>query len=679
MEDLKQHYLDEMLSLSNDFQIKDYRNEKIDIRFRRECKDMIDELKSKFNGMSIEINKKKELQHLDQPEDSLIMGNEELSTIPEKESDEVIKSSVEDFVPIPSEFEDTSRSDSECILPLCDDFSPINIYEEKSVTFSNPLFDSNNDFTSSNDESLSDEDVSEDNFKIYSNPLFEFDDEYISSDVNALFNEVLEDIECKDSYDSNLDESTFTYPSQRFKSFCYDDDDDYDYEERSIPLRDIISKLPPSIAITPVLPTLEPEDSLIMGNEELSTIPEKDSDEVIKSSVKDFVPIPSESEDTSRSDSECILPSCDDFSPINVYEEKSVTFSNPLFDSNDDFTSSDDESLSDEDVSEDNVKIYSNPLFEFDDEYISSDVNPLFNEVTTLSFYFTMIRLSVVSILEGFIDEPPLEENDDLFDLKSKTNEWKKILYDAPVYDLMTKDKFFDPGGDIDEIDAFHDVDISTDIKDDYHDSEGDIFYLERLLSNDTILSLPPEVFFDHDQRSLSDNNDLKIMVNVFDPEIHEKIFSPTYVSLTFEDRHYLSFTYVIHIFLSYFTYPVVSPFLLSSGSEDIIFDPEIPSGEIKVHIEVLSVLWGNRLPIPDGSLPLSRCGHYLGDGFCSFCNSEAGNSFVNDSNPNSFNDPPNVFTHPPQPQYETYSCELCGNDSHHGYDCPPQFPLVYE
>ncbi|GKA07606.1 reverse transcriptase domain-containing protein [Tanacetum coccineum] len=32
----------------------------------------------------------------------------------------------------------------------------------------------------------------------------------------------------------------------------------------------------------------------------------------------------------------------------------------------------------------------------------------------------------------------------------------------------------------------------------------------------------------------------------------------------------------------------------------------EIPSGESKVHIEVLSVLWGNRLLIPDGSLPLS-------------------------------------------------------------------------
>ncbi|GKA19779.1 hypothetical protein Tco_0699694 [Tanacetum coccineum] len=59
------------------------------------------------------------------------------------------------------------------------------------------------------DESLSDEDVPEDNVKIYLNPLFEFNDGYISSDVNPLFDEVLEDIKFKDSLDSNLDESTF--------------------------------------------------------------------------------------------------------------------------------------------------------------------------------------------------------------------------------------------------------------------------------------------------------------------------------------------------------------------------------------------------------------------------------------------------------------------------------------
>ncbi|GKF61773.1 hypothetical protein Tco_0181827 [Tanacetum coccineum] len=156
-----------------------------------------------------------------------------------------------------------------------------------------------------------------------------------------------------------------------------------------------------------------------MGDEDLSTILEKESDEFIKSSAEDLVPIPCESEDTFESNGECDLSSCDDFSPINILDGESVTFSNPLFDLNDDFTSSDDESLFDEDVLDDNVKIYSNPLFEFDDEYISSDVNPLFDEVLEniesgdvdeielLSHRDPSTpKMSVVSILEGFIDEP---------------------------------------------------------------------------------------------------------------------------------------------------------------------------------------------------------------------------------------------------------------------------------
>ncbi|GJU53413.1 hypothetical protein Tco_1227127, partial [Tanacetum coccineum] len=71
----------------------------------------------------------------------------------------------------------------------------------------------------------------------------------------------------------------------------YDDDDD---EESYIPLRDIIiSKLPPCIAITPVLLTEEPVDSLIIEDEHLDTIPATKSDKVIKSSIEelDFSPI----------------------------------------------------------------------------------------------------------------------------------------------------------------------------------------------------------------------------------------------------------------------------------------------------------------------------------------------------------------------------------------------------
>ncbi|GJR44872.1 hypothetical protein Tco_1312975 [Tanacetum coccineum] len=86
----------------------------------------------------------------------------------------------------------------------------------------------------------------------------------------------------------------------------------------------------------------------------------------------------------------------------------------------------------------------------------------------------------------------------------------------TPLSDA-NEDECFDPRGDIDEIV------VSTDIEDDYHDSEGDIIYLENLLNNDTILNLPPKMFLDHDLRSLKDeldNNDLKSMVKVFDPDI---------------------------------------------------------------------------------------------------------------------------------------------------------------
>ncbi|GJR93327.1 hypothetical protein Tco_0265501 [Tanacetum coccineum] len=118
-----------------------------------------------------------------------------------------MKSSVEDLVPIPNESEDTSDNNSECDLPFCDDSPPLDVLGGNFVIFSNPLFNVNDDFTSSDDESFLEEDVLEENFKTYSNPLFEIDEEYISSDINPLYNEVLEDIENKDSDVSNLDES----------------------------------------------------------------------------------------------------------------------------------------------------------------------------------------------------------------------------------------------------------------------------------------------------------------------------------------------------------------------------------------------------------------------------------------------------------------------------------------
>ncbi|GJY11314.1 hypothetical protein Tco_0379499 [Tanacetum coccineum] len=163
MEDLKQQYLDKMKNLIIEFPIKDYRDEKIDIK--------INELKENFNGMNIiselpicvAITPK-------EPDDSLSMGDEHLSTILETESDELIKSSVKNLVPIPSESEDFSDIESECDVPFCDN----------PTTFSNPLFDANDNFSSSDDKSFSDEDVPK---EIYSNP--HFDEEIISDKIDA--------------------------------------------------------------------------------------------------------------------------------------------------------------------------------------------------------------------------------------------------------------------------------------------------------------------------------------------------------------------------------------------------------------------------------------------------------------------------------------------------------------
>ncbi|GKD30427.1 hypothetical protein Tco_1241205 [Tanacetum coccineum] len=69
------------------------------------------------------------------------------------------------------------------------------------------------------------------------------------------------------------------------------------------------------------------------------------------------------------------------------------------------------------------------------------------------------------------------------------------------------------------------------------------------------------------------------------------------------------------------------------------------------------------------------RCGYYNRGVPCLGCNSE--NSFTYEPTPYSYNDSLKFSDHPPQPQYEMYSCELCENDAHYGYDCPPQVPFI--
>nr|GFB02564.1 hypothetical protein [Tanacetum cinerariifolium] len=76
----------------------------------------------------------------EEPEYSLSIGYENPNTTPETKSDEIIKSGVDELVPILSENEVTSKDKRECDVRICKDSSTSGVYDHSEI-----FFDSNND------------------------------------------------------------------------------------------------------------------------------------------------------------------------------------------------------------------------------------------------------------------------------------------------------------------------------------------------------------------------------------------------------------------------------------------------------------------------------------------------------------------------------------------------------
>ncbi|GJV94604.1 hypothetical protein Tco_1546181 [Tanacetum coccineum] len=89
----------------------------------------------------------------EEPIDSLIMEDEHLDAIAATESNKIIKSSVENLVQIPSEFE--GIPDSMCDVPFCNNSTPLEVLKDHSEIFIN----SNDDDSSSDDNSFSIDDI----------------------------------------------------------------------------------------------------------------------------------------------------------------------------------------------------------------------------------------------------------------------------------------------------------------------------------------------------------------------------------------------------------------------------------------------------------------------------------------------------------------------------------------
>ncbi|GKA14193.1 hypothetical protein Tco_0693839 [Tanacetum coccineum] len=271
------------------------------------------------------------------------------------------------------------------------------------------------------------------------------------------------------------EEQTTKVSSQYWKPPIYYDDDDDDDEEYSIQVSNFFKKSP--IAITHVLPTIEPEDSLSMGDEHLSAIPKKESDKVIKSSVENLVPIPSESKDLTNYENECDMPVFDDSSSKNMGLDDSISIP---------------------------------PGKEIDHlDAIPDSVQSLLNHANLIIFLIEEFagELAPIDPIPPGIVETDLDPEEDirliekLLNDDSSPHSPEELNYEIPdaIIESFSTSPIPVENSDslMKEIDIFlaPDDSIPPGIKNDDYDSEGDALFLEELLNDDSISLLEYESF----------------------------------------------------------------------------------------------------------------------------------------------------------------------------------------
>ncbi|GKA19800.1 hypothetical protein Tco_0699715 [Tanacetum coccineum] len=310
-------------------------------------------------------------------------------------------------------------------------------------------------------------------------------------------------------------------------------------------------------AITLDLPIEEPDNSLSMGDEHLDTI----------SSVENLVPIPSESKGIS--DDTCDVPVCDDSSTFDALSDHSEILSN----SNNDDTSSDDDDFEDIEyvsLEEVNVDQEEKDRLITNIEYLNN--NPTPNRVLKSP---SSVPISVTDSNSFFeksdtsfsFSNNSLPEFEMFSDHTEETRSGSTITHannSLPKYDSFLFEVEPDQGGLTSIVISDNSNDLLLEI------SEFESFHFDPSSPRP-----PPEP------------SDVKIcfnfkpnapVINNFDELNEDDCFDLGGGEIDFsqnvEDDD--SFTFVIRTFLSFLTYPMDSPLLLSTGSKDTIFDPVI-------------------------------------------------------------------------------------------------------
>nr|GEY83898.1 hypothetical protein [Tanacetum cinerariifolium] len=395
---------------------------------------------------------------------------------------------------------------------------------------------------------------------------------------------------------------------------CIDDDDD---EERSDSLDDnIIFGFPSFSAITPnepVLSTEEPDNSLSIGDEHLDTIPATESDEFIKSSVENLIPIPCESEGIPEH--VCDVPSHDNYPPLDVSKDQIKDFS----ESNEELSSINDDSFSINDID----YVEASPL---DSELVSSEVTEIvipevggIDDDILLTIKDDILREKLLNVNLLIAKIEALNANPTpSFDCKTKSpsTSLNSLLEETATFDnsLPEFETFcFDveeissgsttthPDLSLSEYESFYDdhvKEISSGSPTTHFDSSLYASFIFDLSINpfppadrsafyeftDELITFisPPEYdcfLFKVEPNSGDFTKDVVEDISPKkEPQVHNTLPTHSFLQLNmkFQPSSEYLFTYVVWIFFPFLVYSVVPRYLRSLRNEDGIFDPDI-------------------------------------------------------------------------------------------------------
>nr|GEV51434.1 hypothetical protein [Tanacetum cinerariifolium] len=336
-------------------------------------------------------------------------------------------------------------------------------------------------------------------------------------------------------------------------------------------------------AITPE----ETDNSLIMGDEHLDIIPATKSDEVIKSSVEDLVPIPSEFEGI----------------PDTMYDVHLVNNSTPLeakdhfeivINSNNDISSGDDDSLYNKNIE----YVEASP---HDSELVSLEaVEIVIPEVEAIEDDNLREKLLnghlLIANIKALKDNPtPSSE----FLAKSSTTSLNSFLEETNTFhnSLPKFENFYFDLGEINSGSTTTHSDISLP---DYEAFYFDDDHVKEISSGSTTthsdisLSKYDSFIFDFTHEEFADElahfispseydcfyfwilPDPGELMFVLNSGIRKNLSFTTSVNLPIEDDHSPLLAYVVWIFVAYLTYPVIPLYLHPFRNEDTLFDPGI-------------------------------------------------------------------------------------------------------